>query len=99
MVVEIAIVEAKPGEEDAMCEGLKRARLVIERSPGYRGSIFQQGIENPARFVLYITWDSLADHLEGFRKGTLFSEWRSHWAHHLTGTPDVQHYEVIAGTP
>jgi hypothetical protein len=49
--------------------------------------------------VLYITWDSLADHLEGFRKGTLFPEWRSHWAHHLTGTPDVQHYEVIAGMP
>ncbi len=97
MVVEIAILEAKPGEADAMRAGLERARSVISQSPGYRGSAFQQSIERPERFVLYIKWDSVEDHTEGFRKGPLFPEWRSHWGQHLAGPPDVFHYNVFAG--
>jgi heme-degrading monooxygenase HmoA len=97
MVVEIAIIEAKPGEADAMREGLTRARDVIERSPGYRGSAFQQSIERPERFVLYIRWDTIEDHTEGFRKGALFPEWRANWAQHMAGPPDVLHYNVFTG--
>lgn len=97
MVVEIAILEAKPGEADQMREGLSKARAVISRSPGYRDSAFHQSIEKPERFILYIKWDSVADHTEGFRKGPLFPEWRAHWGQYLGGTPDVLHYEVFAG--
>ena len=96
-VVEIAILEAKPGQAEAMREGLVRARAVISRAKGYRGSVFQQSIEKPERIVLYITWDSVADHTDGFRKGPLFLEWRAHWGEHLTGTPVVLHYDVFAG--
>ena len=97
MVVEIAILEAKPGQADAMREGLARARAVISRANGYRGSVFQQSIEKPERIVLYIKWESVPDHTEGFRKGPLFPEWRAHWGEYLVGTPDVLHYNVFAG--
>jgi heme-degrading monooxygenase HmoA len=97
MVVEIAIIEAKPGEADKMREGLTMARTLISKSPGYRGSWFHQSIEKPERFVLYIKWDTVADHTEGFRKGPLFPEWRSHWAEYLAGPPDVLHFDVFAG--
>jgi heme-degrading monooxygenase HmoA len=97
MIVEMAILEAKPGEADAMREGLTRARDVISQASGYRGSAFHQSIERPERFVLYIQWDSVADHTEGFRKGPLFPQWRAHWAEHMGGTPDTLHYEIFAG--
>jgi len=97
MVVEIAILEAKPGQGAAMREGLARARSVISRAKGYRDSTFQQSIEKPERIVLYIKWDSVDDHVEGFRNGPLFPEWRTHWGEHLAGTPDVLHYEIFAG--
>lgn len=97
MVVEIANLEAKPGEAEAMREGLTRARDVISKSPGYIDSTFLQSVEKPERFILYIRWENLEAHTEGFRKGPLFSEWRSHWAQHQAGTPDVLHYQAFAG--
>lgn len=97
MVVEIAILEAKPGEADNLRKGLEAARKVISQANGYLDSQFLQGIEDPNRFVLYIHWQTLEDHTTGFRQGPLFPEWRSHWAQYMGGTPNVQHHEVFAG--
>lgn len=97
MIVELAIVRSKPGQGDAMQKGLAAARAVISRAEGYRGSRFHRGVEDPERFVLYIEWDSVADHMEGFRNGPLFPQWRSHFADLMGGPPDVQHFNVFAG--
>ena len=97
MIVELAILRARPGTADQMRTGLQAARAVISRAEGYRGSTFHQGIEDPQRFVLRIEWDSVEAHTERFRGGPLFPEWRSHWGEYLDGAPDVQHYQVVAG--
>jgi heme-degrading monooxygenase HmoA len=97
VIVEIVNLEAKNGQADAMREGLRKAREVISQSPGYRDSSFHQSIERPERFVLYIHWDTVEDHTEGFRKGPLFPRWRSFWADYMAGPPDVLHYQVFAG--
>ena len=97
MVVEIAILEARPGEAENMRKGLEAARKIISQATGYIDSTFQQGIEDPNRFVLYIKWQTVEDHTTGFRQGPLFPEWRAHWAQYMTGTPNVQHYQVFAG--
>jgi heme-degrading monooxygenase HmoA len=97
MIVEIAIIRAKAGQADAMCRGFQAARAVIAQADGYRGSTFHQGIEDPQRFVLRIEWDSVDQHMKGFREGPLFPQWRSHFGEYIDGTPDVGHFEVIAG--
>jgi heme-degrading monooxygenase HmoA len=97
MVIEVAILEAQPGQGDAMEAGLAAARAVISQAAGYRHSLFHRGIENRDRFVLYITWESVADHGERFRKGPLFAQWRSHFGHLMQGTPDVSHFTLFAG--
>jgi heme-degrading monooxygenase HmoA len=96
MIVEVAIIDAQPGQGDAMEAGLSAARAVISRAKGYRASIFHRGIENRDQFVLYITWESVADHEEGFRKGPLFTEWRGHFGHLMAGPPTVSHFSVFA---
>jgi quinol monooxygenase YgiN len=97
VIIELAILRAKEGQEGAMREGLRAARAVVSQSPGCLGSTFHQGIEDPRRFVLRIEWESVEAHTQGFRGGPLFPQWRSHWGQFMDGTPDVQHYEVIAG--
>lgn len=97
MIVEVAIIKAKPSAGEAMAKGLARARDVISQAEGYRGSRFHRGIEDPERFVLYIEWDSVAHHMEGFRNGPLFPQWRTHFGDLMDGPPDVQHFEVFAG--
>jgi heme-degrading monooxygenase HmoA len=96
VVTEIALLRAKPGRRDQLRDGLRAARSVIAQAPGYRGSAFYQGVEDPDAFVLVIQWGSLEDHLEGFRKGPLFAEWRRHFAEHAEGPPQVSHFETIA---
>jgi heme-degrading monooxygenase HmoA len=97
MIVELVILRARDGTADQMRAGLQAARAVISQAQGYRGSTFQQGIEDPHRFALRIEWDSVEAHTEGFRGGPLFPQWRSHWAEYMEGTPDVQHFQVFAG--
>lgn len=97
MIVEFAIIRAKPGSADQMRQGFQAARAVIARAAGYQGSTFHQGIEDPNRFFLCIQWDSVEAHMKGFREGPLFPEWRSHFGDYIDGAPDVSHAEVIAG--
>lgn len=96
MIVEIGIIDAQPGKGAELEAGLKKAREVISQADGYRGSTFHRGVESPDRCVIYIRWDSVAHHMEGFRNGPLFPQWRAHFADLMAGPPNVEHYNVFA---
>ena len=97
MVVEIALLLARPNAIDQLRDGLRAARPVIARAPGYLSSVFHQGIEEPASFILRIEWETLEAHLR-FRETPLLAEWRAPFFHLLAEPPKVTHYETIAGT-
>jgi heme-degrading monooxygenase HmoA len=97
MVVEIAVLKAKVGTADKLREGLQAARSVIGRAPGYLGSVFYQGVEDPDSFLLRVEWETLEAHVPGFRQSPLLAEWRNHFYHLLDQTPVVTHYAPIAG--
>jgi heme-degrading monooxygenase HmoA len=97
MIVELALFRAKPGAGAQLRDALRAARPVIARAPGYRASVFYQGVESPDSFVLRVEWNTLEDHMQGFRQGPLFAEWRSHFFHLLAGPPDMSHYEAFVG--
>lgn len=96
MVVEIALLLAKPDSVEQLREGLRAARPIIASAPGYLSSVFHQGIEEPASFILRIEWESLDAHLR-FRETPLLAEWRRPFFHLLAGAPKVTHYETIVG--
>ena len=97
MIVEIALLTARPGLQDQVRAGLRAARPVMARAPGYLGSVFHQGIQEPGSFVLRIEWATLDAYTESFRQIALLTEWRSHFYHLLDGPPKVMPYETIAG--
>jgi heme-degrading monooxygenase HmoA len=97
MIVEVVRLLAKPGEADALQEGLGTARGVISQSPGYLGSTFHRGIEDPDAFLLVIHWTDVDAHMKGFREGPHFAEWRSHFAHFLAAPPTMGHFMAFAG--
>jgi heme-degrading monooxygenase HmoA len=97
MVVEIALLTAKPGMADQLREALRAARPVIASAAGYLGSVFHQGIEEPHAFLLRVEWESLDAHNVGFRQGPLFAAWRGHFQHLLESPPKMTHYQTIAG--
>lgn len=97
MIVEIGIIEAQAGKGDELQAGLEQARAVIAQAEGYRGSTFHRCVEHPDRCLIYVRWDSVAAHMEGFRNGPLFPRWRASFAHLMAGPPNVAHYSVFAG--
>ena|SRR5437667_9816855 len=97
MIVEIALLTAKPGLQHQVRDGLRAARPVIARMPGYVDSVFHQGLEEPESFILRIAWETLEAYRESFLRTDLLTEWRGHFSHLLAETPKVTPYETIAG--
>lgn len=95
MIVEVASFQAEPGKEDAFAGGITRGIEVIRQAEGCRSIKVHRGIETPSRFILYIEWDSVEAHLEGFRAGPLFPRWREH-INGLFSSVQMEHYDVIA---
>ena len=94
MVTEIAVFQAIPGKEEAFAQGIQQGIKVIGRDAGCRSVVVQRCIEDPARFLLVVEWDSLEAHTEGFRKSSSFAEYRSHINGLFQDNPVVHHYEA-----
>ena len=94
MILELATVDIKQGTNKEFEEALEKAQFVISKSKGYIGHQFQKCIEQENRYVLLIQWETLEDHIKGFRESELFKEWRALIGLYFESTPFVQHYEV-----
>lgn len=96
MILEIADIRVNPGSEAAFREAIERAlKTVAVRAKGMRGWKVNQGIESPQRFVLQIFWETLDDHMVGFRQGPLFTEWRAIIGPYFAQPPHVEHFELV----
>jgi heme-degrading monooxygenase HmoA len=99
MVLEHALLAVRPGEEEAFTAVLGEALGVITRSPGCRSARVLRGHESPSTFLLLVEWDSLEDHLDGFRRSPDFELWRSLVGPFWVELPDVQHFLPSAASP
>lgn len=96
MVLEIADIRIRPGEQAAFAEAIQRAlRTVAARAEGMRSYKVSQGIESPERFVLQIQWDTLEAHTVGFRESPLFAEWRAIIGPFFAQPPVVEHFNLL----
>lgn len=94
MILEVALIRVRPGEGDAMEASFAEARLIVAAAPGCRDLRLHRGIESPERFVLLVEWDSVAAHMEGFRRSPDFERWRALMHRHFAGPADVEHYTI-----
>jgi heme-degrading monooxygenase HmoA len=92
MVLEIALIDIRPGQEDAFAAAYAGARHLVASTPGCRSVRMTRGIESPSRFVLLVEWDSVEAHLENFRGSDRFPRWRGLIGEHFAGPPVVEHF-------
>jgi heme-degrading monooxygenase HmoA len=67
MILEVATLDVKPGEEAKFEEAFSIAQRIISALPGYLSHQLQRCIENPHRYILLVNWQTLQDHTLGFR--------------------------------
>lgn len=95
MILEVAILNVKPGQERAFEAAFGRAQAIIASMPGYVSHQLQSCLEQPARYLLLVNWATLEDHTVGFRTSAQYQEWRALLHHFYDPFPDVQHYRVV----
>lgn len=95
MVLEVALIDVRPGAEQPFTDGYRQARSLVADTPGFRSIRMTQGIETPTRFVLLVEWDSVEAH-ESFRASDRFGQWRALIGPHFAGPPVVEHFTDLA---
>ncbi|GAA4014109.1 hypothetical protein GCM10022247_41150 [Allokutzneria multivorans] len=91
MIVTIAEIIIRPGDENAFIAAYREARRHIADSPGCRMLRLVRGIEQPNRFLLFSEWVSLESHIEGFYGSDGFLSWRAGVCEYFAEPPCVEH--------
>jgi heme-degrading monooxygenase HmoA len=99
MVLEVAILNVRPGESERFEVAFREAQQFISAAPGYRRHELQRCVETPDRYLLLAWWDSLESHTEGFRKSPGYERWRRLLHAFYDPFPEVEHYTRVAGAP
>lgn len=98
MVLEVALIEVVPGQEDAFVAAYRSVREVVASTPGCRTVRMTRGVESPSRFVLLVEWDSVEAHLDNFRADPeRFSAWRGAIGPYFATPPVVEHFADVPG--
>jgi heme-degrading monooxygenase HmoA len=95
MVLEVALVDVIPGQEEAFAAAYRAGHPILAGTPGCRSVRMTRGIESASRFVLLVEWDSVAAHLENFRGTDRFTEWRGLIGQYFAKPPLVEHYTDV----
>ena len=92
MILEVATLDVRAGQEEAFEETFKRALPLIAGMHGYVSHQIRRCLENPSRYILLVEWAKLEDHTQGFRGSPQYQEWRALLHHFYDPFPTVEHY-------
>jgi len=92
MILEVASLTVRSGQETAFEEAMRTARPLIEASPGFCGMNLRRCIETPNRYLLLVSWNAVEDHTAGFRQSDRYQKWRELLHHFYDPFPVVEHY-------
>ena len=95
MIIERALMSITPGSEADFEAAMAQAKDVVAQSPGFHGIRVSRGVENPSTYLLLLEWDTVEDHMVGFRESDLFAQWRALIGPYFAQPPAVEHYDEI----
>jgi heme-degrading monooxygenase HmoA len=96
MILEVAILDIKPGLNSDFEAAFKIASGIISAIPGYLSHELQHCLEIQNRYILLVRWQTLEDHTIGFRQSPDYQEWRALLHHFYDPFPTVEHYKIVA---
>lgn len=95
MVLEIALIDVIPGQEEAFASAYRQAHRLLTASPGCLSARMTRGVETPSRFVGIVQWESVDDHLANFRQTERYEQYRELLARYLAAPPVVEHFSDL----
>jgi heme-degrading monooxygenase HmoA len=95
MILEVAILDVKPGREDDFEAAFGEAQRIIAGMEGYVSHQLQRCLEKASRYILLVHWRTLEHHTEGFRGSREYQQWRNLLHHFYDPFPEVEHYSMV----
>ena len=95
MVLEVALIDVLPGQEEEFAAAYRLGRPILATALGCRLVRMTRGIESPSRFVLLVEWDSVEAHNENFRGTERFAQWRGFIGPFFASPPVVEHFTNV----
>ena len=99
MILELAILDVRPGQSAAFESAFREAQEIIAAAPGHQRHELRRCLEKGERYLLLVWWDSLESHTEGFRKSPGYERWRQLLHHFYEPFPAVEHYTPPLTSP
>ena len=93
MILEVATLDVRAGQEDDFEAAFKKALPIIAGMQGYISHQIRRCIENPSRYIFLVEWAKLEDHTQGFRGSPQYQEWRALLHNFYDPFPTVEHYQ------
>ncbi len=95
MILEVAILDVKKGEEKAFEKSFSQAQEIICSMKGYISHELKICMENKSRYLLLVNWETLEDHTIGFRQSEPYLQWKELLHHYYSPFPTVEHYRDV----
>ncbi|HLK68086.1 MAG TPA: antibiotic biosynthesis monooxygenase [Bryobacteraceae bacterium] len=95
MILEVALLNVRPGEGQAFEKAFAEAQAIIARMDGYLWHQLQRCLEAPDRYILLVQWRRLEDHTVGFRQSGEYQKWKRLLHHFYDPFPVVEHFELV----
>jgi heme-degrading monooxygenase HmoA len=95
MILEVAQLDVIAGQEPAFETAFAQAQAIIASMQGYVFHELQRCVEHANRYVLLVRWQTLDDHMIGFRQSPEYQQWRALLHHFYDPFPTVLHYEPV----
>jgi len=92
MILEIAMLNVRPGQTTDFEAAFARAQAIISSMPGYVRHELQRCLEDDHKYALLVWWETLEAHTVGFRGSPQYGEWRALLHHFYDPFPTVEHF-------
>ena len=99
MILEIALLDVRPGAEHAFEADFAQAAGLIASIAGYHSHELHRCLENGSRYLLLARWQTLEAHTVGFRQSAQYQEWRRLLHHYYNPFPTVEHFSEVFSNP
>jgi heme-degrading monooxygenase HmoA len=94
MIMETAYMDIVPGQEQEFEAAFAEAKKIVAQAKGFNVIHLHRGVERPNTYLVAIGWDTVEDHMVGFRESELFTQWRGLLGPHFANPPQVEHWDL-----
>ncbi|MEY2856925.1 MAG: hypothetical protein RLZZ74_1237 [Cyanobacteriota bacterium] len=95
MILEIAVLNIKPGMNQQYEAAFAEASQIISSMNGYLSHDLQKCLEIENQYLLLVNWETIEDHTVGFRQSAEYQIWKKLLHHFYDPFPTVEHYQTV----